>query len=72
MGLLAAGIQRTKTALAVISFHILENPAIYQQLRAELYEAIPDAWDVPSSVELERLPYLSSCIEEGKLPEYSV
>ena len=65
MGLLAAGIQTTKTALAIASFHILNDPAIYLRLREELYKEIPDPLKIPSVVELEKLPYLSSCVEEG-------
>lgn len=52
--------------LTVATFHILDKPHIQKLLRAELTEAMPDpntilAWD-----ELEKLPYLSAVIAEGK------
>ena len=68
MGLLAAGIQTTKTALAVASFHILNEPFICRKLRAELNDAIPNPSDIPALTQLETLPYLSACVEEGNLP----
>lgn len=61
-----AGIEATKRALSVGSFHILENPAILARLRKELIAAIPDPETPPSLEVYEKLPYLSACIEEGK------
>ena len=66
MGLLAAGIQTTKTALALASYHILENTTVHQRLFAELKSSIPDASKVPALPELEKLPYLNACVEEGE------
>ncbi len=66
MGILAAGIQMTINALAVASFHILNDSSIYLKLREELHNAIPDPSIAPLLPDLEKSPYLSACIEEGK------
>lgn len=65
ISLIGAGIETTKRALSVGSFHILENPAILARLREELVAAIPDPENPPALEVYEKLPYLSACIEEG-------
>lgn len=63
--IVGAGIETTKRALAVASFHILDNPAILTRLREELISAIPDPHTPPPLSVYEKLPYLSACIEES-------
>ncbi|KAL8912792.1 MAG: hypothetical protein Q9171_002250 [Xanthocarpia ochracea] len=60
-----AGIETTMRALSLASFHIIANPPVFQRLREELINAIPDPENPPSWDELGRLPYLSACIEEA-------
>ncbi|PGH11422.1 hypothetical protein AJ79_04923 [Helicocarpus griseus UAMH5409] len=59
-----AGIETTAYALTVATFHIVNNPRIYQKLREELVQAIPDINAPPTLLELEKLPYLTGCIME--------
>ncbi|OQE43133.1 hypothetical protein PENCOP_c003G00741 [Penicillium coprophilum] len=64
--LTGAGIETTKTALAMATFHILDNPAIYQRLRAGLCDAMPDPVGSPLSLpRLEKLPYLHVVVQEA-------
>ncbi|KAJ5691755.1 hypothetical protein N7462_001178 [Penicillium macrosclerotiorum] len=65
ISVVGAGIETTKWALSVGSFHIINNPVLYQRLREELEAAIPDPQNIPPLKELERLPYLTSCIQES-------
>ena len=65
-GITGAGIDTTKTALSQASFHIINNEKIFQRLRQELTEAFPDLSKPPTLLELEKLPYLSAIIQEGK------
>ena len=51
--------------MSVITFQLLANPDKLRKLKDELAVALPDPNTVPSSVELERLPYLSAVIQEG-------
>lgn len=65
INLIGAGVESTKRALSVGSFHILDNPAILARLREELFSAIPDPQTPPPLYVYEKSPYLSACIEEG-------
>ena len=51
--------------MSLITFQLLANPDKLRKLRDELATALPDPNAVPSSAELERLPYLSAVIQEG-------
>lgn len=51
--------------MSVITFQLLANPKKLRKLKDELAAAIPDPNAVPTSAELERLPYLSAVIQEG-------
>lgn len=65
--ILGGGIDTTKTALTVASFFVLSNPEIYQRLRQELIEAIPDTSAKPPTLaQLEALPYLNAVVQEGR------
>jgi cytochrome P450 len=59
-----AGIDTTKTTLALATFYILDQPEVYERLHNELVEAIPDPSRIPPLTELEKLPYLSAIIQE--------
>lgn len=53
-----AGTETTAWTLSVITYYLLENPAIMQRLRNTLDEAIPDP-AVPVGIrELEQIPLL--------------
>jgi cytochrome P450 len=53
-----AGTETTAWTLSVITYYLLENPAIMQRLRKILEEAIPDP-SVPLGIrELEQIPFL--------------
>lgn len=60
-----AGTLTTATALAEISFHLLEQPDEMRKLKAELSAAIPDPSQLPPVAKLEQLPYLTAIIKEG-------
>lgn len=61
-----AAIETTKSALSLASFHITDNPDIYQRLHEELVQAMPDLSAKPLSVpELEKLPYLNAVVQES-------
>lgn len=65
-GVVGAGIETTKWAFVQTFFHIIDNPSVLQHLRVELLKAIPDPAAPPSVTELEQMPYLMACIEEGE------
>ena len=67
VSVIGAGFETTRWALTVQSYSILANPSIHRRLRKELEEAIPDPDLIPSWTDLQKLPYLSACIEEGWL-----
>ncbi|KAK1144850.1 hypothetical protein N8T08_004863 [Aspergillus melleus] len=69
---IGAGFETTKYALTVASFHIINTPSIYLRLRRELDAAIPDPNHIPSLSELEKLPYLTACIQECVRLSYGV
>jgi Cytochrome P450 len=64
ISVVGAGLETTKWALSVACFHLLDNPVALSRLREELFSAIPDVTNMPSLAEIQRLPYLSACIEE--------
>lgn len=64
-GVVGAGIETTKWAAVVTCFHIINNPPVLARLRRDLAIAFPDLGAMPSLVELEAVPYLMACIEEG-------
>ena len=51
--------------MSAITFQLLANPGKLRKLKDELAAALPDPTTVPTSTELERLPYLSAVIQEG-------
>lgn len=71
-GIVGAGIETTKSTLALACFHILDNPDILHRLQEELRLVNLDPKSPPSLPELERLPYLTAVIQEGELPDCGV
>jgi cytochrome P450 len=65
--ILGAATETTKGALTVATFHLLNNPILHKKLREELVSAIPEKETILSFSELEKLPYLTACIQEGIL-----
>jgi cytochrome P450 len=65
VSVIGAGFETTRWSLTVASYYILANPSVYQTLRDELIAAIPDPSKILAWGELQQLPYLSACIEEG-------
>ena len=68
----AAGLVTTAWALSVTSFHIVNQPRIFQVLRNELEEAIPDINAPLNWQQVEQLPYLNACMREGIRLSYGV
>lgn len=68
----AAGVTTTGWALSVASYHIINNPAVFQKLRTELTTALPDPTAKLDWTELEKLPYLSGCVRESVRMSYAV
>lgn len=66
ISVIGAGVETTKRALSVGSFHLLNTPSALLRLRQELTDFIPDITKPPSLTELEALPYLSACVEESQ------
>jgi cytochrome P450 len=65
LGTIGAGATTIAWALVTASFHLLKNPSILKKLQTELKAAIPDPTIEPDLPQLEKLPYLSACIQEG-------
>ena len=65
VGVVGAGLETTRWALSVASFYTLNNPQVLARLQEELTAAIPKISHPPSLRDLQKLPYLSACIEEG-------
>ena len=61
----AAGLTTTAWAMSVASFHIINNPRIFNKLRKELVQAIPDPTVPVDWLKMEQLPYLCACAREG-------
>ena len=72
--ILGAGLETTAWALTVATFYILNNPNIYKELFAELKETIPDILAIGELdfQQLEKLPYLTACIQECLRLSYGV
>lgn len=58
MGFIMAGSIEMSTALAYGTFHVLNDPEVYQRLVKELIVVCPDPNNVVGFEILERLPYL--------------
>jgi cytochrome P450 len=65
--ILGAATETTKGALTVATFHLLNNPTLHKKLREELVSAIREKDTILPLSDLEKLPYLTACIQEGNL-----
>ncbi|KAL8889763.1 MAG: hypothetical protein Q9215_003005 [Flavoplaca cf. flavocitrina] len=65
MSLLIAGSETTAMTLSLITYHLLANPDMLAKLREALEQTIPDPNSLPSLTQLEAIPYLYACIQEG-------
>jgi cytochrome P450 len=65
--ILGAATETIKGALTVATFHLLNNPTLHKKLREELLSAIPEKDTILPLPDLEKLPYLTACIQEGIL-----
>ncbi|KAH8600807.1 putative cytochrome P450 [Bisporella sp. PMI_857] len=63
--LIGAGSETTAQVLAVLSFHLLDNPDTLAKLRTELHTVMPTTDTVPSWTQLEQLPYLTAILKES-------
>ncbi|KAJ0122769.1 trichodiene oxygenase [Diaporthe amygdali] len=72
LSILGAGTETTAWCLSVMTYHILTNPEIFENLTHELKEAVPDSQRLPHWATLEKLPYLSGVIQEGLRLSYGV
>jgi cytochrome P450 len=60
-----AGTETTGLTLTTTTFHLLAEPSVLTKLQAELREHFPVCNEVISYRELEKLPFLTACINEG-------
>ncbi|KAI4254729.1 MAG: hypothetical protein L6R42_007068, partial [Xanthoria sp. 1 TBL-2021] len=72
MGLLVAGSETTAQTLSITTYHMLANPDILAELRKQLENAIPEAGTLPPLAELEAVPYLYACVQEGLRLSYGI
>jgi cytochrome P450 len=70
--MIGAGLETTAWALTTTCYHLLSNPSTLHLLYTELCAAIPDPSSIPNSLQLEKLPYLSACVQEGIRLSYGV
>lgn len=63
--LTAAGSLTTANTLDATIYYLLSNPTCLACLRRELDVAIPNPKMIPSSAELEKLPYLTAVVHEA-------
>lgn len=70
--LFAAGTETVSWALAVVSYHLLSQPAMLEKLTAEVRQVVGSSGEVPSWTGLEKLPYLGAVIYEGLRLSYGL
>ncbi|KAL3420294.1 benzoate 4-monooxygenase cytochrome p450 [Phlyctema vagabunda] len=63
--LIGAGSETTAQVLAVLGFHLLDNPESLRKLREELDAVMPTGDEVVKWQDLEKLPYLAAVLNEG-------
>jgi cytochrome P450 len=72
LGVMAAGTGTTAHLLAVLSFHLLDNPDILAKMQSELKSVMLDKDARPQWLQLEQLPYLNAIITESLRVSYGV
>ncbi|KAK4156107.1 cytochrome P450 [Chaetomidium leptoderma] len=66
VSLVGAGIASAQWTLVIACFHIVSDGRIYARLKTELENALPDPEvSAPLDKVLEKLPYLTACVEEA-------
>jgi len=70
--LIGAGGDTVGAALAVITFHLLDNPPILARMRKELESVVFDSDGHCQLQQLESLPYLTAVINEGLRFTYGI
>lgn len=63
--ILTAAADTTGQTMAIVTFHVASNPAIYSTLVAELKAVFSDRVENLDYTTLEKLPYLTAVIKEG-------
>lgn len=65
--LVLAGIETTALTLSTATYHILTQPHLLKRLQTELHSRFPTAADdsIISYRDLEKLPFLTACINES-------
>ena len=66
VSLVGAGIASTEWTCTVATFYIVNNSRIYNTLKSELESAIPKPHEPIGLSEVEKLPYLTACVQESK------
>ena len=61
--ILGAGAVTTAWTLTVCLYHLTVNPEKMARLQAEIKSVMPDPYQPASFQQLERLPYLSTCLQ---------
>ena len=55
----------TPSFLQTVTYHLLANPEKLAKLREALVQSIPDSNTIPPLGQLEAIPYLHACVQEG-------
>ncbi|KAL8690123.1 MAG: hypothetical protein Q9224_004482 [Gallowayella concinna] len=72
MALLVAGSETTAQTLSITTYHIMANSGVVTELRKQLESAIPQADVLPPLAQLEAIPYLHACVQEGLRISYGI
>lgn len=68
VSLIGAGIASAQWTLTIACYHIIQDKTVLKKLKDELVAAMPDTNGTLSLEEgLQKLPYLTACVEEGML-----
>lgn len=70
--IIGAGTATTTWALSVATYHFLTRPDVLLKLKLELEAALPDPDALNPLSTLEKLPYLTACIQECIRLSYGV
>ncbi|KYK58952.1 hypothetical protein DCS_00079 [Drechmeria coniospora] len=63
---LSGGTMTTAHTLATITYHVLADPSIGEQLRQSLAPIMRDFPEkMPRSADIENIPYVAGCVKEG-------
>nr|XP_036575938.1 Benzoate 4-monooxygenase 1 [Colletotrichum truncatum]KAF6782594.1 Benzoate 4-monooxygenase 1 [Colletotrichum truncatum] len=62
---LVAGSDTSALTVTYGIYHILSNPKIRDRLTRELEEALPSIDTAPTLLQLEKIPYLTGCVNES-------